>query len=298
MTAISASRATLAGCIAIVLWSATVGLLRNMAELLGPVGGAAMVYSMAALFLLVLVGAPRLGAFSRRYLLAGGALFVSYEICLALALGLANDRVQAIELGVINYLWPSLTVLVAVLLSPTPFSKWLYPALGLSFFGVAWTVSGDQGLSLAVLAANLASNPLAYTLALAGAVIWAFYCNITPRMAGGKNAITWFFMATAASLWVLYGFSDEPAMTFTTGVWLELAVTGLAMGAAYALWNQGIMGGNMVLLATLSYFTPVLSTLLSAQILDTELTTAFWQGVAMVTLASLACWWLTRTKTP
>jgi len=31
-------------------------------------------------------------------------------------------------------------------------------------------------------------------------------------------------------------------------------------------------------------------------ILDIELTTKFWEGVVMVTVASLICWWLTREK--
>ena len=42
-------------------------------------------------------------------------LFVSYEICLALSVGLAGSRQQAIEVGMVNYLWPSLTILFAIL---------------------------------------------------------------------------------------------------------------------------------------------------------------------------------------
>ncbi|MFT6926820.1 MAG: drug/metabolite transporter (DMT)-like permease [Psychromonas sp.] len=272
------------------------GLVRNVAEQLGPIGGAAMIYSVSAVFLLIFLGAPRFKVFSLKYLVIGGALFVSYEICLSLALGMANNRIQAVEMGVINYLWPSLVVLLAVFSSDKPVDKRLYPAIALSFFGVAWTVGGDQGISISQLAGNIATNPLSYSMALAGAFIWAFYCNITKQLANGKNAITWFFIATAMALWVTYFISDEPAIAFTSNAVIDLVITGVAMGSGYALWNIGIIGGNMMLLATLSYFTPLLSTFFSALILDIELTATFWQGVVMVTVASLLCWWFTRDK--
>lgn len=292
----NAHKYTLAGCLAILIWSTTVGLVRNVAEQLGPIGGAAMIYSVSAVFLLIFLGAPRFKVFSLKYLLIGGALFVSYEICLSLALGMANNRIQAVEMGVINYLWPSLVVLLAVFSCDKPVDKRLYPAIALSFFGVAWTVGGEQGISISQLAANIATNPLSYSMALAGAFIWAFYCSITKQLANGKNAITWFFIATAVTLWITYLMSEEPAIVFTSGAAVDLLITGVAMGSGYALWNIGIIGGNMMLLATLSYFTPLLSTFFSALILDIELTATFWQGVLMVTIASLLCWWFTRDK--
>ncbi|MGF1761435.1 aromatic amino acid DMT transporter YddG [Photobacterium sagamiensis] len=287
---------TFAGCLAILLWSTIVGLVRNVAEQLGPVGGAAMIYTVSSLFLVILIGAPRFKVFSPTYLLIGGALFVSYEICLSLALGMANNRIQAVEMGVINYLWPSLTVLLAVFTSKKPVNKILYPAIALSFFGVAWTVSGDEGISISQLADNIATNPASYSMAFIGAFIWAFYCNVTKRLANGENAITWFFIATAVALWIKYLISDEPAIVLTSGATVDLLITGVAMGSGYALWNIAIIGGNMMLLATLSYFTPLFSTFFSALILNIELTAKFWQGVVMVTIASLLCWWFTREK--
>lgn len=287
---------TVAGCSAILLWSLIVGLIRNVTEQLGPIGGAAMIYSVGSLFLMIVIGLPKLSLFSPRYLLIGGGLFVSYEMCLSLALGMANSRNQAVEMSIINYLWPSLTVLFAVLVSNKPVSKVIYPAILLSFFGVAWTLSGDEGLSVSQLMANAATNPISYMLAFTGAFLWAIYCNVTKKLANGKNAITWFFIATAVSLWCKYAISDEGAIVMTSDAIIDLLLAGIVMGSGYALWNIGIIGGNMVLLATFSYFTPIFSTFFSAWILDIELTMQFWQGVIMVTLASLICWWFTREK--
>ncbi|AJR09168.1 hypothetical protein H744_2c2512 [Photobacterium gaetbulicola Gung47] len=279
-----------------MLWSTIVAFIRNVAELLGPVGGAAMIYTLSSVLLLVVVGAPRLSRFSSRYLFIGGGLFVSYEMCLALALGMANDRVQTIEMSVINYLWPALTVMLAVVASRQKVSKLLYPAMAMAFIGVAWTVSGEQGLSLTRLTANVATNPVSYGLAFSGAIIWAVYCNITKRLANGQNAIAWFFMATAVALWVKYALTDQPAMVWSGEALLNLVLAAIAMAGGYGLWNIAIIGGNMVLLATLSYFTPILSAFFSALIFGITLGATFWQGVVMVSAASLCCWYLTRKK--
>jgi len=268
--------------------------VRNVTEQLGPIGGAAMIYTVSSVFLAIFIGVPRIKTFSFKYLLIGGALFVSYEICLSLALGMANSRTQAAEMGLINYLWPSLTVLLTVIASKQAVNKLLYPTIALSFFGVAWTVSGDGGISIAQLANNIATNPASYSMAFFGAFIWAFYCTFTRQLSNGKNAITWFFIATAIALWIKYLISSEPTIVFTSAATLDLLLTGVAMGSGYALWNVGIIGGNMMLLATLSYFTPLLSTFFSALILNIELTTQFWQGVVMVSMASLLCWVFTR----
>ena len=71
-------RATSIGFAAIILWSTMVGLIRGVSEGLGPVGGAAMIYSLSGLLLIFTVGFPNLRQVPRRYLLAGSVLFVSY----------------------------------------------------------------------------------------------------------------------------------------------------------------------------------------------------------------------------
>ncbi|WP_368908447.1 aromatic amino acid DMT transporter YddG [Serratia marcescens] len=290
----SRTRATLFGLLAIVLWSSVVGLIRSVSEGLGPIGGAAMIYSVSAVFLLVALGVPKWRSFPRPYLIVGSLLFVSYEICLSLSLGYANTRLQAIEVGMINYLWPCFTVLMALALNGQKAKWWLLPGLLLSLFGIGWIMSGEGGWSPAQMLANVRSNPLSYTLAFSGAVIWALYCNLTKKIAQGSNGVVLFIVLTALALWLKYAFSAESGMQFSAGVTVTLLCAGVAMGAGYAAWNVGILHGNMTLLATVSYFTPVLSAVFAALVLHTSLTANFWQGVAMVTLGSLICWRATR----
>lgn len=291
---LAAHRYTFLGIVAILLWSSLVALTRGVAENFGAVGGAALIYTVSSVMLFFTIGIPKLKLLSWRYLAIAGGLFAAYEVCFSLALGFANDRLQTIEMAVINYLWPSLTVLMAVVASKRKVSWLIYPSALIAFFGVTWCLMGDKGLSLEVFLSNVATNPVAYSLAFFGAILWAIYCNITKRLSNGQNGITLFFIFTAMALWIHYFKVDEPAFEFTISSTLHLLLTALVIGSGYALWNIAIIGGNMLFLATLSYFTPILSTLLSAVILGVAITATFWQGVALVTIGSLVCWWVTR----
>jgi drug/metabolite transporter (DMT)-like permease len=187
-----------------------------------------------------------------------------------------------------------LTVLLAVIVSNKPTHIFVYPGIFISLSGVVWAVIGDGELTLSQMIANIATNPVTYSMAFVGAFIWAIYCNVTKGLAKGQNAIVIFFVLTAITLWVKYFFSDEQGIDFTLPATLNLLLAGIVIGGGYALWNIAILRGNMMFLASLSYFTPVLSTLIASYILGVSLTSTFWQGVAMVTGGSLICWWFTR----
>ena len=287
---------TLYGVAAILLWSCLVALVREVSELFSPIGGAAMLYSVSAIFLILVMGLPKLKDFSHRYLIIGSILFVSYEVCLALSLGIANTRHQAMEMAVVNYLWPALTVLFTVILGRKKVSFWVYPSVFIAFTGVIWCITGDNEVSIVVLKSNFNDNPTTYLMAFSAAFIWAIYCVFTQKMSQGKNAITLFFSATAITLWIQYAFSDEVSLTFSLNSTFTLLLAGIVVGSGYALWNKALNGGNLMLLGTLSYFTPVFSTIISSLYLSITLSSSFWQGVALVTLGSLICYWVTRDK--
>lgn len=287
-------RATLTGLLAIVLWSTSVGLIRSLTEALGPIGGAAMIYSTSTLCLLTFYGLPRIKTLPRVYLLVGGAMFVCYEIFLSLSIGLADSRMQAIEIGMINYLWPSLTLFFSLFINQQKSRFWLWPGLALSLGGIVWMMKGDSNWTPALLWNNILANPFAYSLAFSAALTWALYCNITRRYAQGKSGVSLFFFITSLVLWTQYSFSAEGMISFTLPSSLQLIFMGASTALAYSAWNIGIQHGNLTLLAAASYFTPVFSTFLAAFWLDITPTLSFWQGVAMVTAGSLLCWYATR----
>lgn len=267
-------KATLIGLVAIVLWSTMVGLIRGVSEGLGPVGGAAMIYSLSGLLLIFTVGLPDIRRFPGRYLIAGSVLFVSYEICLALSLGYAATRHQAIEVGMVNYLWPSLTILFAILFNGQKTNWLIVPGLLIALTGVCWVLGGENGLNPGEIISNVATSPLSYLLAFLGAFIWATYCTVTNKYAHGFNGI----------------------MIFSLAVIAKLFTAALTLGFAYAAWNVGILHGNVTIMAVGSYFTPVMSSALAALLLSSPLSFSFWQGAVMVCVGSLLCWLATRRR--
>ncbi|MBK0079776.1 aromatic amino acid DMT transporter YddG [Kosakonia sp. S58] len=288
-------KATLIGLIAILLWSAIVGLIKSVSEGFGPVGGAALIYSCSAVLLLLTIGFPKIQKFPLSYLIIGSVLFVCYELCLSLSLGFTHTGRQAIEVGMVNYLWPSMTILLAVIVNRQKTSPLIIPGVILAIVGIGRVLGGDGGFSLTEMMNNVMDNPLSYGLAFSGAVIWAIYCVVTQRIAQGNNGITLFFILTALTLWVKYLTSPQPGFTLSWHAWISLILAAIAMGFGYAAWNVGILHGNVTVLAAVSYFIPIISAVLAAFMLDSHLTLAFWQGTAMVSLGSLVCWWSTRT---
>lgn len=288
-------KATLIGLIAILLWSAIVGLIKSVSEGFGPVGGAALIYTCSAILLIFTVGLPKIRQFPPSYLILGSILFVCYELCLSLSLGFTHNGRQAIEVGMVNYLWPSLTILLTVIVTRQKTSPLIIPGVIIAIIGIGRVLGGDQGFSVNEMTRNVMDNPLSYGLAFSGAVIWAIYCVVTKLIAKGNNGITLFFILTALTLWVKFLTSPQPDFILSWKAWISLLLAAIAMDFGYAAWNVGILHGNVTILAAASYFIPIISAVLAAFILSSQLTMAFWQGTAMVSLGSLICWWSTRT---
>lgn len=290
--------ATSIGLIAILLWSAIVGLIRSVSENFGATGGAALIYTLASIFLIFSIGFSRIREFPKAYLWWGSILFVTYELCLALSIGYSHSSRQAIEVGMVNYLWPALTMVCAIIFNKQKSNLLIIPGFMIAILGICWVLGGEQGLDLTSMYANIQDNPLSYGLAFAGALIWAAYCTVTARIAQGKNGVTFFFILVAVVLWAKYLLlgSNEPAMHFSVESIIYLILAAGAMGFGYAAWNVGILHGNVTILAGASYFIPVLSAALAALVLRTPLSISFWQGAAMVCIGSILCWFATRQK--
>lgn len=290
------TRATLIGLIAIVLWSSIVALIKSVSESFGAIGGAALIYSLATAFLVMTIGFPKLSSFPKRYLWLGSILFVAYELCLSLAIGYANDGRQAIEVGMINYLWPTLTIIASIIFNKQRASMLVIPGFMLSILGIFWVLGNGKAFDLPLMLSNIKDNPLSYGLSFMGALIWSAYCVITVRIAEGKNGITFFFLLVAITLWLQYLWFGQGEFHFTIQSSIYLLCAASAMGFGYAAWNVGMLYGNVIVLATASYFVPVFSAIIAAVMLSTSLSFGFWQGVVMVCAGSILCYISTKNQ--
>lgn len=293
------SQATLVGLLAVVFWSALVGLFRGVSEQQGAIGGAALIYTVAALILFPSVGPKKRAQWpSRQYVLIGGLLFVTYEICFALSIGFAQTSRQAIEVSMVNYLWPAMTMVFSIVLNKMRTNWLIVPGCLTSIFGVLWVLGGEQGVDMGEILANLRSNPLCYLFAFLGALIWSFYCTISVRISNGKNGIALFFALTSLVLWIKYWSLGMDTIALTAQAILYVVLAGCATSFGYAAWNVGMARGNVAILTGSAYFIPVFSVVIAAQLLHTALPVAFWQGAALVCIGSLLCWVATRVRTP
>ncbi|WP_336800045.1 aromatic amino acid DMT transporter YddG [Kaistia sp. MMO-174] len=284
---------TLIGISAVLMWSATIGLYRNISETFGAVGGSALIFTFSGIVATLYGGRAAFRGHSRLYLLFGGAMFVTYEIALALAVGLAQDRTQTVEVGMINYLWPCFTIALAVMVGQARADLLLVPGVMLSLAGVLLASSGS-GFSLHSMLDNVAGNPLPYFLALVAAITWPLYTIFTRRLSGGKSAVPPFLLMTAALLWIYYFTSDQPPLHFDLRGLTMTLLFGVLTTLAYSAWTHGVSHGNLTLMATASYFTPLLSVMLSSILLDMMPGMNFWGGALLVTGGSLVCWFASR----
>ncbi len=284
------------GLAAIVLWSTTFAVARSLSERTGPLTAGACVYLLGgALHLLWLVqqGTLRrqLRSLSRRYVWGCGFLFVFYTVVMYLAIGSAADRRQVLEIGLINYLWPTATIVLSLVVLNKRANLLLIPGTALALAGEFLALTQGEQVSWSSFWGHLQTNPAAYACALAGALSWAFYSTLTRRWSppGSGGAVALFLPATGLALLILRLFFTESSVW--SGRALGEAVV-LAVGTVlgYGLWDMAMRKGNLLLVAACSYFTPLLSTFVSCVYLHVAPGWRLWIRCLALVGGSLLTW--------
>lgn len=285
--------ATLIGLIAPLMWGASVSLIRTIAENFGIAQGQFLLYIVAATALFFIVGVPKFDRIPWQYKTIGLATANLSSICFCLSLYFSDGGTQTMEVGMVNYLWPTLTIIFAILFNGQKARWWIAPGAVLSFCGIYWILGNGQ-VAIGSFVEHIKLNPVSYILALGSALTWSAFSSMTRAWSKGENISTvvfFFDILIFGSFWAM-GVGGSPEITLF-GV-LNVVLGGLAMGVAYAAWTHGMSYGNITVLAIASYFTPVLSCLFASVWIGAELTMSFWQGVAMVVTGSLLCWHATK----
>ena len=285
---------TVIGLLAIVLWGFMAGLVRLVSESFGATLGSALIYTVGGILLLVVRKPTTIRRAPRKYLIICGIMFVAYEASISLSIGLASTAAQSVEVSLVNYLWPTLLVLMTAAVSHKRGAVWkALPGAIVATIGVAMAVGGES-LNVHEALRNISSNPLPYALAFAGAFIWAIYATVTPKMSDGYDGTTIFFCCVAVVLWLIHFTSGEglPATAPGIGGYVALAACAASIAGGYACWGYGMLHGSMETLAIGSYATPLFSTASSTVLLGVALGASFWIGVALVVGGTLVNVWL------
>ena len=288
-----ARKNTMLGLVAILLWSTTIAFSRSLTEQLGTFTAAALIYILAGLFGLLAEilqpgGVQKIAQVPRVYLLVCGGLFVLYITALYLAVGLAATRIQVIAVGLINYLWPALSLVFSIPLLRRRAGPLLPLGIILALAGT-WLATTSDVQPGEMLSGQ--TSPLPYGLALAAAVSWALYSNLSRRLGEGSEsgAVPLFLLASGVLLGAIRLFVTE------TPLWSPAAAAALGYMAlfpgmlAYVLWDIAVRKGEIILVASLSYLTPLLSTLVSALVLNIRPGAAIWLAAGLVIAGALVC---------
>ena len=271
-------------------------LTRSLSEQLGPLTTAASVYAVAGAAALLSLRRSRtslrdIRQLPRTYLLGCGTLFVSYMILLYLGLGLAQSRQQVLEVNLLNYLWPVLTLLFSVVLLGKTARWTLAPGTLLALAGIVLVVMPDTAAQWTSMGHLLTDNAVPRLLGLSAAFTWALYSALTRRWAAEhtQGAVNLFLIATAAVLLPLCAVVQEPRVwNVRSGV--EAVTLGAVTYVAYGLWDIAMRRGNIVLVAAASYLTPLLSTVASCLYLMIVPKPQLWWGCILLIAGSALSW--------
>lgn len=288
------TRGTVQGIFALLFWGSTIAFSRSLAEKLGTLTSASSIFLLAGGFSCTyLVISRRLQAIlhvSRAYLFGCGALFVIYMASLYLAIGTASNRLQVLEVGLVNYLWPSLTLVMAAPILGKKAHVTLIPGCLLASGGVI-LAAAQSGVSWETFVGNLASNWSPYMLAFAAAVCWALYSNLTRRWArdAESGAVPLFLLASGLVLVGLHVLFPERTQ-WTNQSMLELAyMAAFPTILAYAFWDAAMRRGNAILVASISYVTPLLSIVIGSAYLGVGTGWNLWAGCLLIVAGSVTC---------
>jgi drug/metabolite transporter (DMT)-like permease len=295
---------TVLGFLAILFWGTSIAVGRlvmsDIGLLLGPF---ILTVTSGAIGTIVLAVRPgqlaKLRGLPTRYWVVCGGLFVAYIIAYNLGVGLAADRRQLLAFGILNYLWPVLTLVFSTLASRLRVRPWLAVGVLLAFAGIVLALLARQGsgagqLGIGSLLADVRSHPTVYLLGLFCGVSWGLYSALGRTLAGSveANPVPLLFLATALVYGILLavgaGRAVGPAPEVGPVGFSLRAVGALAWRAlvadllSYAFWDAAMRRGNQVLTATVSFFTPLLSTACVALLLRVAPGWEFWAACLLL----------------
>lgn len=248
--------ATLGGVLAILLWS-SLALMTVSTAALPPFEILALSFAIGGSCMLLMPGhaGGRLAGLRQpwpAFALSVAALFGYHALYF-----IAFRHAPAIEVNLVNYLWPLLIVVFASFLPGVRLLPAQIAGTLLGLAGVVFMLSRGHGLS-----ANAEDLP-GYLAAMGAALTWSTYSVLNRRFHAVPSSAIGGACLVVAVLAGLTHLAFEATVAPSPGQWLVLLLMGLGpVGMAFRLWDNGTKHGDIAVLATLSYAAPLLSTLL------------------------------------
>tara|TARA_R110002167_G_scaffold3614_1_gene17492 strand:+ start:11275 stop:12159 length:885 start_codon:yes stop_codon:yes gene_type:complete len=229
-----------------------------------------------------------------KLLLVGVCGIFGYHFLLFMALRLAPP----VGANLLNYLWPLFILLFTPLFfSEITLSKRQVFGTLISLLGAALIVAGDG--------AQFSSDDLlGYTLAILSALLWACYSLLSKKLTltytqFGSATVGLFCLISAGLAAVSHLLLEStPVISWSDSSLILLLGLG-PMGISFYCWDGAVKKGDPRVIATISYFTPLLSTLMlvvfSEQVFSREIFIAMCLIVSGALVANVNLGWLKNT---
>ncbi len=193
----------------------------------------------------------------------------------------ALHHAPAVEANLINYLWP----LLIVLLTPL-----FFPGSKLGAHHITGAILGFLGATLVITQGNLHFSPAflhGYLLAFLAAFTWACYSLATKRLPPfPSSAVGAFCLISGILSLLIFSFQGNILPTLpelTSRDMLNLTLTGIGpLGLAFFTWDAAMKRGDPRIIGSLTYLTPLGSTLVLVKLGGYSLTQISAVGMAAI----------------
>lgn len=185
--------------------------------------------------------------------------FVIYTSVYNTGLVTAQSDAQAVGVGLMNHMWPALTVLLSLVIVP---GERFTPLLGLSVIISVAAISLANGRDMLHTTDKLPVTP--YLLGGMAGVCWAIYCTLMARWRNwvhhyATSPIGFLMTGAVAACIALWRSEWQPLTPPMIGVIIFTALG--PWGGGYMLWELALHRAPISTLSLMGAATPILSTI-------------------------------------
>jgi len=198
----------------------------------------------------------------------------------------AFQHAPAVEVNLINYLWPLFIVLFSPLyLRDFSLRRSHIWGAAVGFLGASLIVTGGSlGLRLV--------NMEGYLYAFGAALVWSSYSLIIKRLPSfPASAVSGFLLTSGIVALATYFFIDRSSqadVSLSSRDWLYLLMLGAGpQGTAIITWNIALQRGDPRIIGSLAYLTPLFSTLILALFGRGHLTWITWVAMVLILIGTV-----------
>ena len=270
-------KATLLGAIPVMIWGGALPIFRAFQSQIGLPRTLGVVFAGAGLLSLAHqvfrhAPSPPKAIFANPYLYGRWLFFVLHEVSVTIAVSIVHrENVPFVIL--INYLWPTLTIIASVLFAGVRVVRPLALISG-SFIVLASLAVEFLDGHIDTIALFARDDRWAYVTALVGAVSWALYSALTRRAgedSGAGSVIPLFQLTLALALPLSFLPGLNAYSSFSIFDATLLGIYCILQFAAYLFWDYSMRLGNVVVISLFADFIPWLSLLVAHVLLTIKI---------------------------